>query len=73
VWAAVAYPLDRVLGTNYGYLVHKPGSESLLDLLGPWPWYLASGLVVIAVGWAVVLTLPWQLVGSRVRTGRAPG
>ena len=37
VWAVVAYAFDVAFDVNYGYLRDKPGSGSLLDLLGPWP------------------------------------
>ncbi|MBV9830122.1 MAG: hypothetical protein JOZ82_00885, partial [Marmoricola sp.] len=46
----------------YGYLVRKPGSASLLDLLGPWPWYVVSAAALVVGGWALVLTLPWYLL-----------
>jgi hypothetical integral membrane protein (TIGR02206 family) len=61
VWAVVAFALNTVLDTNYGYLNRKPASASLLDLLGPWPWYLVVATAVIVAGWALVLTLPWRL------------
>lgn len=35
--AAIA---DLLAGTNFMFLARKPPSASLLDLLGPWPWYL---------------------------------
>lgn len=70
VWAVVAFPLNEVLDTNYGYLNRKPSSASLLDLLGPWPWYLVAAAAIIAAGWALVLTVPWTLRGRR--TDRRP-
>ena len=64
-WALVAYPLNEVLDTNFGYLNRKPSSASLLDALGPWPWYLLGATGIILVGWAVLLTLPWVLLSRR--------
>jgi hypothetical integral membrane protein (TIGR02206 family) len=66
-WAVAAYGLNVLLGTNYGYLNGKPASASLLDLLGPWPVYLVASVAVVAAGWALVLTLPWELLRARSR------
>lgn len=45
--------INWLIGTNYGFLCHKPEGKSLFDLLGPWPWYLLSlqgvGLVLFTV------------------------
>ena len=46
---ALIAPLNLVLDTNYVYLRHKPAGASLLDYLGPWPWYMA---VVAVLAWA---------------------
>lgn len=32
--------MNLLLGTNYGFLNGKPEFASVLDHLGPWPWYL---------------------------------
>jgi hypothetical integral membrane protein (TIGR02206 family) len=62
VWATSVFAVNLALDTNYGYLNAKPRSASILDLLGPWPWYVVAEIVIIAIGWALV-TWPW--VASR--------
>lgn len=32
--------INKWLGSNYLFVAHKPESASLLDFMGPWPWYL---------------------------------
>jgi hypothetical integral membrane protein (TIGR02206 family) len=51
-FAAFAGAVDLITGANYMYLRHKPERASLLEVMGPWPWYIlagaAFGLVVFA-------------------------
>ena len=63
-------PSTSLVDVNYGYLVRKPSSASLLDLLGPWPIYVFASLGVLLVGWALI-TWPW--VAVRRRAEAAPG
>jgi len=41
--------INKLVGGNYMFLSHKPSTPSLLDYLGPYPWYLLSleGLLLL--------------------------
>lgn len=48
-YAAVVYFLNKLLGSNYLYIIKKPDNASLLDILGDWPMYLIwMELIMIA-------------------------
>lgn len=68
-WAVVIFPFNAAVGTNYGFLNHKPDNPSALDLLGPWPWYLLVEILVIAAAWALI-TWPWTR--TPLRSSPAP-
>lgn len=69
-WMVAVMAFNVTTGTNYGYLNGKPGSGSLLDLLGPWPWYVVSEVVLVSAVWALI-TLPWTAAGRRAAAGDA--
>ncbi|MDH3865332.1 MAG: YwaF family protein, partial [Gammaproteobacteria bacterium] len=57
----------RRLGlSNYMDTGQKPATPSLLDMLGPWPWYLLAG-ELIAVLLVLLLYLPFALADRRAR------
>jgi hypothetical integral membrane protein (TIGR02206 family) len=56
-WLVVAAGFNIVADTNYGYLCRKP-TASILDFLGPWPWYVAAEVALVAAAWAL-MTWPW--------------
>jgi hypothetical integral membrane protein (TIGR02206 family) len=41
--------VDTITRGNYMYLRAKPGEWTLLSVLGPWPWYIASAAAVAIV------------------------
>ena len=56
---AVVAPVNWWLGTNYMYLSAKPENASLLDALGPWPWYLVNTALLALVLFCVYYLPFW--------------
>ncbi len=54
----IVLPLNWLLGGNYMFLAYKPETASLLDFLGPYPWYLLS-LEAFALCFFLLLYLPF--------------
>lgn len=63
-WAAFTFVFNVIANTNYGYLNRKPPTESLLDVLGPWPLYLLTEIAIVLVVWAL-MTWPWERARGR--------
>ena len=69
-WAAIAGAGDIITGGNYMYLRAKPVDGSLMNALGPWPWYIAG---TAAIGFAMLLVLYWIAGLLRRRPPAAAG
>ena len=56
VYLMLTLIVNYFLGSNYFYTSHKPPVASLLDFLGPWPWYILSvellAFVFFILAWA---------------------
>lgn len=71
LWVAVAMSVNGLLDTNYGYFNGKP-KGTVLDYLGPWPWYVLAEVAIVAAAWAVI-TLPWVRKRGPSETDVTPG
>lgn len=52
--AVIVYCLNVLFSSNYMFLMYKPKTASLLDLLGPYPFYLLSLEVIV---WCIFVLL----------------
>lgn len=66
VYTLLVGAIDAATGADYMFLRAKPSSGSLLDLLGPWPWYLVWA-ALIGVALLLVLDAPFRLLRRRSR------
>lgn len=56
--------VNAVLGSNYLFIARKPDTASLLDVMGPWPWYIL-GLEALGLIFCLLLYLPFLLQDQR--------
>lgn len=56
IYMVILLPVDLLTHGNYMFLLEKPIGGSVLDFLGPWPWYLVSlefvGLFILMLCYA---------------------
>jgi uncharacterized membrane protein YwaF len=60
----VAIVVNLSLDANYLFICQKPPTASLLDHLGPWPWYVLGAEVAALANFAVAYT-PWLFLDQR--------
>ena len=48
-YLVVIHIFNYFLGTNYSYTMQKPSGGSILDLFGPWPWYILWGELLMVI------------------------
>lgn len=58
IYLIFALIVNRLLGTNFGFAAHPPENPSLIDHLGPWPWYLGA-MLILALILYLLLALPF--------------
>ena len=65
-YAVLVGAVDAGSGANYMYLRARPPSPTLLDALGPWPWYILAASLIALVLFAI-LDAPFRLGRGRVK------
>lgn len=66
--AAIVYGINVVIDANYMFLRHKPSTASVIDFLGPYPYYILS-LEIVAIIVFLMLYLPF-LRKRNAKTGQ---
>lgn len=61
VYVSLVGAIDAVTGANYMFLRSKPLSRSVLDLMGPWPWYVLWA-ALLGMALLLVLEAPFRLL-----------
>lgn len=71
IYLVLVYFVNISIGSNYMFTVSKPPTESLLDMMGPWPVYLL-GMEAIGLVVCLLLYLPFALKDWRSKKTLAP-
>ena len=61
---AMLFPMGLVnwaIGANYFFIAHKPETASLLDIMGPWPFYLFP-LSLVALTIFLIIYTPFPIM-----------
>lgn len=58
-YQAAALIINSILKTNFAFVSHVPENPSLIDHLGPWPFYLFS-MQGLALVFFLLLALPFR-------------
>ena len=56
--------INFAIGSNYLYTLRKPHIPTLLDHLGPWPWYILA-MEAIAVLISLILYVPYMVIDRK--------
>lgn len=64
IYTVFVFFINILIDSNYLFVVHKPETESLFDVLGPWPVYIfaAEGVALIMF---LILYLPFAIYDWR--------
>jgi hypothetical integral membrane protein (TIGR02206 family) len=77
-YAAIVGAFNAATGSNFMFLCHRPANPSLLDSMGPWPWYIvAAAATTLACFWLLWLPVRhvrnWPRIASATNQPSADG
>ena len=64
VYLFVIHGINILLGSNYSYTMRKPPVASVLDVMGPWPIYLGTGIGLMMILF-LLLYFPFYLKAKK--------
>ncbi|HRI00939.1 MAG TPA: TIGR02206 family membrane protein [Saprospiraceae bacterium] len=56
--------INFITNGNYFFTMRKPEAKSLMDYIGPWPWYLLTGQLVMLILF-VLLYIPFYFINKK--------
>jgi len=59
IYVALVGLVDALIGADYMFLRHAPHQWTLLRLMGPYPWYLVTGVVLVPLLFALLYSPFW--------------
>ncbi len=60
IFLVIALVMNLIVGANYFWILGKPSVPSLLDYMGPWPWYILTGEFVALIHFGIAyLPIIW--------------
>jgi len=71
VYMGIVFVVNQVIGSNYLFIARKPDTASLLDVLPPWPYYIAY-IEVIGLVMCLVLYIPFIIKDWRAKRTSQP-
>lgn len=63
-YTIIIFIVNFLIEGNYMYISEKPVNPSLIDYLGPWPWYILSLELITLVTFSI-LYLPFWLMNKK--------
>jgi hypothetical integral membrane protein (TIGR02206 family) len=71
VYLVVVFAINSLIGSNYLFIMHPPDTPSLIDMLGPWPWYILA-LEALGMLTCLILYLPFAFKDWLARPATQP-